>query len=149
MISFCLVTVLPSHDTLLLRWSSPSLINVMFFVCSMKSRFIKTYTVPPKNEISGMHNGNSRIWHFDLLEMAWHQPQTSIVSVMQISRVLLWMNNHLAMSNKSKYQNLVFPLWFRNISFFTVVCDVLWFGPWKLTVAFECKHINLKPHIKS
>ena len=25
-------------------------------------------------------NGNTRNWHFDLLEMAWHQPQPSIVT---------------------------------------------------------------------
>ena len=24
--------------------------------------------------IFGKHNGSTRIWHFDLLEMAWHQP---------------------------------------------------------------------------
>ena len=119
------------------------------FFCSMKSHFTKTYTLPPKNEISGMHNGNSRIWHFDLLEMAWHQPQTSIVSVMQISRVLLWMKNHLAMSNKSKISNLGASIVISKYFIFIVVCDILWFGPWKLIVAFECKHINLQPHISS
>ena len=30
-------------------------------------------------------NGNTRTWHFDLLEIAWHQPQTSIVTLMQSS----------------------------------------------------------------
>ena len=25
------------------------------------------------------NNGDTRIWHFDFLEMAWHQPQTVIV----------------------------------------------------------------------
>ena len=38
------------------------------------------------------HNGNFRIWHFDLLEMAWNQPQTHLVGLMQPSHVVLWMN---------------------------------------------------------
>ena len=33
------------------------------------------------------------IWHFDLLEVAWHQPQTSIMSLIQLSCVVLWTKN--------------------------------------------------------
>ena len=36
-----------------------------------------------------MHNGNICIRHFDLLEMDWHRPQTSIVTLMQLSGVVL------------------------------------------------------------
>ena len=32
---------------------------------------------------------NTHIWQIDLLEMAWHQPQISIVTVMQLSRVFI------------------------------------------------------------
>ena len=35
------------------------------------------------------HNGSSRIWHFDLLKMAWHRPKRSIVSLMEFSRIVL------------------------------------------------------------
>ena len=38
-----------------------------------------------------MHDGNPRIWHFDSLVMAWHQTQTSIASLTQLPRVVLWM----------------------------------------------------------
>ena len=34
--------------------------------------------------ILGKHNGNTRIRNFDLLEMAWHQPQTYIVTLLQL-----------------------------------------------------------------
>ena len=37
--------------------------------------------------IFGKHNGDTRIWHFDLLEMIWQQPQTSIVTWIQQSCV--------------------------------------------------------------
>ena len=40
--------------------------------------------------ISGKHNGSTRIWHFDLRNMAWHQLQISIVTLMQLSRLVLW-----------------------------------------------------------
>ena len=33
--------------------------------------------------------GNTRIWHFDLLEIAWHYPQASIVTLLQPSHVVL------------------------------------------------------------
>ena len=31
------------------------------------------------------------MWHFDLLEMAWHQPKTHIVGLMHLSHLVLWM----------------------------------------------------------
>ena len=42
-----------------------------------------------KYGISENHNGNTCIWHFDLLEMAWHHPQSSIVTLMKLSYVVL------------------------------------------------------------
>ena len=39
------------------------------------------------------HNGNTRIWDFDLLEMAGHQPKVSIAALMQLSRVVLYVTN--------------------------------------------------------
>ena len=36
-----------------------------------------------KHGISGEHNGNTRIWHFGLLEMAWHQTKTRLVTEIQ------------------------------------------------------------------
>ena len=50
-----------------------------------------------KYGISGKHNGNTRIWHFDLLAMAWRQPQNFFVTLMQLSRVVLWAKMKLAM----------------------------------------------------
>ena len=48
-------------------------------------------TLPQKYGLFGKHNGNTRIWQFDLQEMAWHQPQTGNVGLMQQhSRVVLW-----------------------------------------------------------
>ena len=38
-------------------------------------------------------NGNIRSWHFDSLETAWHQPQTSVVDLMQLSRAVLSTKN--------------------------------------------------------
>ena len=43
-----------------------------------------------KNGTSGKHNGNTSIWHFDLLEIVWHQTQASIVTLMELSCVVLW-----------------------------------------------------------
>ena len=39
------------------------------------------YTADISYGIFGKHNGNTR-WHFDLMEMAWHQQQKSIVTLM-------------------------------------------------------------------
>ena len=36
------------------------------------------------------YNRNARIWQFDLYEMAWHQPHTSIATLMQLSSMVLW-----------------------------------------------------------
>ena len=51
------------------------------------------YTTRKKYGISGKHHRSTRIWYFDLLEMAWHQPLTSIVILMQFSLVMLWTKN--------------------------------------------------------
>ena len=40
------------------------------------------YTTGQKFGIFGKHNGISRIWHLNLLQMAWHQPQIKMVTIM-------------------------------------------------------------------
>ena len=36
------------------------------------------------------HTGNDRIWHFYFLEMALHQTEQNIATLMKLSRVVLW-----------------------------------------------------------
>ena len=40
------------------------------------------YTTGQKFGIFGKHHVNSRIWHFNLLQMAGHQPQIDVVTLM-------------------------------------------------------------------
>ena len=42
---------------------------------------------PAIARLEGINNGNTPIWHFDLLEIVWHQPQTLIVTLTHWSRV--------------------------------------------------------------
>ena len=56
----------------------------LLFPCNLGIHCRKKYGLFEK------HNGNTRIWQFKLLEMAWFQPQTGIVALMQHSRVVLW-----------------------------------------------------------
>ena len=51
---------------------------------------VPSYTTGKKYGIFGEHNENTPYGHSDLLEMAWHQPQASIVTLMQLSRVMSW-----------------------------------------------------------
>ena len=44
-----------------------------------------------KYGVFGKHTQNTRIQHFDQLEMAWHQLQTNIVTLVHLTRVVLWM----------------------------------------------------------
>ena len=44
--------------------------------------FLLNYTSGQKFGIFGKHNGNSRIWHLKLLQMAWHQPQINMMTLM-------------------------------------------------------------------
>ena len=48
-----------------------------------------------KNGIWGSHRGNVFIKTFDWLQMAWHQPQTSIPTLMQLSGVMLRTKNDI------------------------------------------------------
>ena len=48
------------------------------------------YTTGTKYGIFGKLSENTHIGHFDLLKMAWHQPQTSIMTLMQLSHIVLW-----------------------------------------------------------
>ena len=60
---------------------------------------VSWYALPEKKYgIFEKHNGDTRIWHFDLLKMAWHQSQTSIAeryglkmrfSVSEINEIVL------------------------------------------------------------
>ena len=50
-------------------------------------------TLPAKSMEYMKPNGNTRTWHFDLLEMAWHQPQPSIVTLMHFSCTVLGVKN--------------------------------------------------------
>ena len=52
----------------------------------------------------GKHNGNTRIRHFDLLEMVWHQPQTSIITLMQLPRVVFWAKNETCNVRNQRYK---------------------------------------------
>ena len=63
--------------------------------------------------IFGKRDRNTQIWHFDFLEIAWHQPHTSIVISMQLSHALLWTKNGNLQCPKVKIHNKIF----RNMSF--------------------------------
>ena len=52
----------------------------------------------PKVWIILKHNGSTRIWRFDLLEITWHQPQPSIGTLMYFSCIVLGGKIQLAMS---------------------------------------------------
>ena len=56
---------------------------------------LNSYTLPAKYGIFGNHNENTRIWHFDLIcwKLLGTKQQTSIVTLMQLSRVVLWTKN--------------------------------------------------------
>ena len=45
-------------------------------------RLLSKYTTGQKFGIFGKHNGNSSIWHRNLLQMAWHQPQINLMTIM-------------------------------------------------------------------
>ena len=45
-----------------------------------------TLLVRKKYGMFGKHNANTRFWHFDFLEMAWHQLETSMSTSMQSPR---------------------------------------------------------------
>ena len=52
-------------------------------------------------------NGNTRIWYFDLLEMARYQPQPSIVTLMHLSCIMLGRKIQLVVSEiKATQDNL-------------------------------------------
>ena len=48
-------------------------------------------------------NGNIRTWHFDLLEMAWHQPQPGIVTLIHFSCIVLGMKNTICNVRNQSY----------------------------------------------
>ena len=71
------------------------------------------YITGSKYRIPGKHDGDTRTWHFKLLEMAWHQPQTGIVSLIQLSHVM-----SLKKKSNFQYPDLkVHNIFYRNVSF--------------------------------
>ena len=48
------------------------------------------------------HKENAYIWHLDFLKMARHQAEKSIVTLVQLSRVLLWTKNCIFAISKVK-----------------------------------------------
>ena len=57
-------------------------IHIFFLNCYILAHYRQKYWIFRK------HYRNTHIWHFDLLEMARHQTQTSIVTLMQLWRVV-------------------------------------------------------------
>ena len=58
-------------------------------------------------------NGNTRFRHFDLLEMAWHLPQTSIVTLLQLLFILLWVEHAIYNVRNSRHtiDSYIVNLW--------------------------------------
>ena len=50
----------------------------------------RIYTTGRKYGMFVEHNGNTRIRHFDLQEIAWRQPQTSVMILLRLLTVVLW-----------------------------------------------------------
>ena len=76
---------------LLIQWSEHLLANHR---CTIIYLYMNIYIhYRPKVWNILKPNGNSRTWHFDLLEMAWHQPQLSIVTLMHFSCIVLGVKN--------------------------------------------------------
>ena len=55
-----------------------------------------------KNGVCGSHRGNAFMKTFDWLQMAWHQPQTSIPTMMQLSCVMLRTKNEIFNAQNSR-----------------------------------------------
>ena len=89
-----IICVDPSSD----RFPPLVVLDLLFklFLQCMSRIGADTCTIVKRYGIFEKHNGNTRIWHFDLLEMARQQPQTSIITLMQLSCV---MNDRNAMCN--------------------------------------------------
>ena len=64
---------------------------------------LKMYTTRKSYGLFGKHNGNTYIRHSNLLEMAWHQPHTSIVTLMHLSHVVLCARNTICNVSNSRY----------------------------------------------
>ena len=73
------------------------------------SALLCRHTLPAKSmEYSeNTMDGNSRIWHLNLLRMAWHQPQINMVILMQLPCVVLWTTNGIFnVQKKDIHRNL-------------------------------------------
>ena len=92
---FCLVHATFVSPKLRSRYFVPGLFHYLF-------------TLPAKYGMFGKYNGNTRIWHFDLQEMAWHQPQSNIVTSMQISCIALWAKKIKLWCPKLKIHNRIY-----------------------------------------
>ena len=67
------------------------------------------YTLPTKT--SGKQNGDTPVWHFNLLKMAWHQLQLVTETLIQLLRVSLVLSMKIAARNVR--------ILHRNMQFFT------------------------------
>ena len=74
-------------------------IYIYAFMCS---RYIYIH-YRQKYGIFRKHSVNTRICHFNLVEMVWHQRQTSIVTLIQISCVLLWTKSSICIFRHQRY----------------------------------------------
>ena len=65
------------------------------------------YTTGQKFGIFGKHIRNHLILHFNFLQMAWHQPQINIVTLLTLPCVVLWKTNEMCnVQKKDIHRNL-------------------------------------------
>ena len=76
---------------------------VLKYTLFTHSLFRNKYTNGKQYGIFGKHTGHIRIWLFDLFEMVSHQSQTGIVTLMQLSRLMLWTKNAICNFRKWRY----------------------------------------------
>ena len=68
-----------------------------------------------KNGISGKHIRNSRILHFDLLEMTWHQPQTIKYCEFDVTLTCNVMDEKCLQCPKLKIHNRTYKIYYHLI----------------------------------
>ena len=78
---------------------------------------LSMYTARKCYWILAKQYGNTSSRHFDFLEMAEHQQQTGIVTLMQLWRVVLWRKNSNLHCPKFKIQMRLYT-WWRNVLVF-------------------------------
>ena len=108
----------PCRQMCTLQSASNSFIGCNFYILHCQT----------KCKIFGKLNGSTRIWHFDLLEMAWHQLQTSIVTLIKLLRTKCVISNVQYFKIRNRIYRivsiLILLLKFSNIS--RVFITALW-----------------------